>query len=343
MTYHVTCSTDNNYLQHCTAMLCSLFENNRQLRFHVHLLHSELTKASMTFLTAFCKKYENEISYYKVDDSILANVCWREVSYTTIATYYRILLPSLLREDVERVLYLDCDVIVMGSVGYLFNLDLNNYGLAAVKDASPYDNLHREIMGIEQDGRAFCAGVLMINLDYWRKHNCQEALLAFANTKLEKCYLDDQDALNNVFRNRWFMLPYKWGRTPLSIGVADPCVKHFDVYEYAYEPQIIHYAGELKPWCDIWFPERKYYLHYLNLSKYPHSQKKPVNRAFAARTRLRILRYFVAKYIHPFVPNIIEVVVEDIVALLKLTIALLGSVRSARHLLITRWMQKYNL
>lgn len=341
MVYHVTCSTDNNYLQHCEVMLCSLFENNKNYQFKVHLLHSELTKQSMDILTAFCSKYDNLITFYHIDDKMLRNVNRRENSPVSIATYYRVLLPSLLDENIERVFYLDCDVIILGNIIPLFEINLDGYGVAAVHDASPYDSLHRELMGLDLTGKAFCAGVMMINLNFWREHNCKDALLEYSNKKQDKVYLEDQDALNFVFRNHWFQLPYKWAKTPLSIGIPDPNMRYFDQFEYAYEPRLIHYAGPLKPWCDVWFPERKYYLKYLNISRFANAKMKPVTIPFKANTYKNICRYWINRYIRPLIPNIIEIFIVDIINLLVIIFTIIFKPINFSKKLLFLWLKKY--
>lgn len=341
MTYHLTCSTDNNYLQYCEVMLCSVFENNKDMHFHIHLLHSELTQDSRTTLTAFCSHYQQQITFYKIDDEMLKNVNRRENSPVSIATYYRVLLPDLLDKSIDKVFYLDCDVIVLGDIKPLYDMNYEGYGIAAIYDASPYDSKHRELMGLDLKGDAFCAGVMMINLDYWRKHNSKEALLEYSNTKQEKVYLEDQDALNYVFRGHWFQLPYKWARTPLSIGIIDSNMKSFDQYEYAFEPRIIHYAGSLKPWCDVWFPERKYYLKHLALSGIKNPQIKHVTSSFRMSTYKRILRYWINRYVHPMIPDTFELLINDIVNLLRLVISILKGPKSLSRFLYKRWLEKY--
>lgn len=343
MIYHLTCSTDNNYLQYCEVMLCSVFENNKDLNFHVHLLHSELTSEAISSLTGLCNRYGEIISFYRIDDAMLDKVNRRENSPVSIATYYRILLPELLDDSIDKIFYLDCDVIVLDSIKPLYELNLEGYGVAAVKDASPYDSYHRELMGLDLKKDAFCAGVMMINLDYWRKHNSKKELLDYSNTKQERVYLEDQDALNYVFRGHWFQLPYKWAKTPLSIGIIDQNMKIFDQLEYAFSPRIIHYAGPMKPWCDVWFPERKHYLCYLRIAGFSNPKIKHVDRAFRMRTYKNVLRYFANRYLHPLLPDVVELIFKDFFSLFKLVFSLLKGLKSINRFLLYRWLDKYGL
>ena len=92
MIYHVTCNTDDNYLQHCCAMLCSLFENNKEMTFHVHLLTHSLAADGKSFLNSLCQRYGYKINVYDVDEMKLEGVKFRKNRPLTKAAYYRILL-----------------------------------------------------------------------------------------------------------------------------------------------------------------------------------------------------------------------------------------------------------
>ena len=170
MRLDIACSTDNNYLQHCTAMLCSLFENNREHAITVHLLHHGLSNEGQQFLSQLAKRYENSIIFYDIDMDRLGKLFIDQHWHPdlSIACYYRLMLASLLDESIEKVFYLDCDIIVLGDVSPLFNIDMSEYGVAAVEDITPGSDEHRQVMGLTMDQTAFCSGVLTINLQYWR-------------------------------------------------------------------------------------------------------------------------------------------------------------------------------
>lgn len=313
MTYNVTCSTDDKYVQHCMAMLCSLYENNKDCEFVLHLLHHNLSQQAQTLINMLTERYHNSVKFYDIDESGISNVkIASNHPDLSIATYYRLLLPGLLDKSIARVLYLDCDIIVAGDIKPLFQLELSGYALAAVKDCLPQTDAHRQIIGLPLDGNAFCAGILMINLDYWREHSSQENMLKFANEMGGKLIMEDQDVLNHEFRNQWFQLPNKYASTPLSIVPLDKNQKWADIQEYAFTPVIFHYAYILKPWLDIRIPGDKHYWKYVNLSGFPNPIKTKVSSSIRKQIRIAKLRYYVNCYIHPFVPDFIEIPLKDI-------------------------------
>jgi len=341
MQLDITCSTDDNYVQHCMAMLCSVFENNRTHSIKVHLLHHGLSLEKQKMMEQLAGRYNNQIIYYDVDIDKLSCVSIADNHPNlSIATYFRFFLPSLLEEDIKRVLYLDCDVIVLKDISELFNLDMEEYGVAAVKDATPGTNAHRMVMGLDLGGSAFCAGVLMINIDYWRKYDCQMHMLDFASKMGGHLFMEDQDVLNHEFRGHWFQLPYKYGYAPMSIASLDKSQKMADIIEYVCEPSIIHYATHVKPWLDIRIPDDEYYWKYVKLSGYPNPVETRCLDRYRNPIRVTKVRYYLNLYIHPFIPDTIEILLRDIFDLLVLFTSVFNK-RKFREYRIKRWLRKY--
>lgn len=340
---HITCSTDDNYVQHCMAMLCSVLENNSNHKVYIHLLHHGLSFEKQQLISHMVERYSANIYYYNVDINQLSKVTIADYHPNlSIATYFRFFLPFLLDTSIEKVLYLDCDVIVLKDISELFCIDLTGYGVAGVKDVTPESDTHRRVMGLELDGRAFCAGVLMINLEYWRENNCGMKLLKFASEMSEQLFMEDQDALNYEFRRHWFQLPYKYGYTPMSIAPLDKVQKWNDILEYVLSPSIIHYAGQLKPWLDIRIPSDQYYWKYVKLSGFPSPKEIRCLDIYRSNIRKAKIRYYLNYYIHPFVPNIIDVCLKDFINILVLfTYAFKW--KKFKEYRLKCWLRKYDM
>lgn len=270
MRIDITCSTDNNYVQHCMAMLCSVYHNNAEHEIYTHLLHNGLSSNSISLFESLNKRYNNTIIFYYIDEAKVKDAKLKENSPVTITTYYRLLLPELLSKSITLILYLDCDVIVRKDISELFTeIDMSGYGVAAVKDSLPWNTKHRFVMGLSLEEASFCAGVMLINLQYWREHDCKRKLMNFSTKDTGEVFFADQDALNFVFRKHWYQLPYQYGHSPLSIAVLNRGQRWSDYWANAYDPSIIHFAAHVKPWFKVKFPQRELYWHYLELSGFP--------------------------------------------------------------------------
>lgn len=295
MNYNVVINTDDNYIQHCMAMLCSLFENNKEHYITVHVLMRDLSDFSKKKIADLAAKYSNKCEFYRVDESPLDGVQFRKQRPLSKAAYYRLLLSSVLPQDIDKVLYLDCDIIVLRDLSEIFSIELEDYALAATLDNSPYTNQHRLQLQMEADERSFCSGIMLVNLDYWRKHDSESMLLEYARRYRKEVYLHDQDVLNYLFKKRWFLLPPKWNRVAyIHICRAYTGYKTFDYKEYREKPMLIHFAAVgLKPWLCVYTPFKGVYMKYLRLSGFSPITFKQVS----MKRRLQIYKYDITYYI----------------------------------------------
>lgn len=270
MKFDIVINTDDKFLQHAMAMLCSLYENNKKHNIVVHVLQKSLSAKSREYLTKLSIKYNNSIIYYDVDESQLQGVQFRKNRPLSMAAYYRLLLSSVLPYNINKVLYLDCDIIIVRDIEEIFNIEIDDYALAASIDTLPYSQQHRLQLHMEADERTFCSGVMLVNLKYWRDNNVEPYLLEYAKRYRKVVYLHDQDVLNYAFKKHWFLLPPKWNRIANEIK-PKPYIhyKDFDVKEYMCNPMLYHFASvHVKPWLDAPVPCKSVYMRYLKKSGY---------------------------------------------------------------------------
>lgn len=268
MEFNVTINTDDNYLQHAMAMLCSLFENNKEHNIIVHVLQNNLSSNSRRNINDLSERYSQKVIYYDVDESKLEGVQFRKNRPLSKAAYYRLLLSTTLPNDIDKVLYMDCDMIVLRDLSEIFQVEIDNYALAASIDNFPYDNQHRLQLHMEADERTFCSGIMLVNLKFWRDNNVEPGLLEYAKRHREVVYLHDQDVLNYYFKKKWFLLPPKWNRQAYDIFPPDyKKFKKFDFFEYVHKPMLYHYAAlDFKPWYKCILPNSQPYRYYLSKS-----------------------------------------------------------------------------
>ena len=314
----------------------------------VHLLVDSLSQESRNVIISLSEQYGNRAVFYDMKPEMLediqlnSNIKFNGKQMYSIATYYRMFLPSLLPKEIDRILYLDCDIIVLQNVKELFELHMDGYGVAAVRDNVLYGSYHRFKMGLGLQHSSFCAGMMMINLSYWRENDSQRKLSEYATRKWRGVYMQDQDALNYVFRDAWLSLPNKWGKTPLNVAPIDKNQRWFDIHEYVYKPCIIHYAAHVKPWLDVWFPLQEYYWKYVKLSGFPNPQKTNANRQLKVRIFKSVVRYLINKYLRPFIPDLLEILIKDIYCIIMFAVNIFRPSK-LKKMMLKRWCQKYGM
>lgn len=127
--------TDKNYIMPACVLMCSVAENNKEegtLHFHVFVDGSVGDEERQRVITT-ANNYDINVDFYRIDKSMFEG--WY-LGHLSVATYYRLILEDILPQDIHRVIYLDCDMIVRHSLMPLWEMDLEAKALAAVPDLS---------------------------------------------------------------------------------------------------------------------------------------------------------------------------------------------------------------
>jgi lipopolysaccharide biosynthesis glycosyltransferase len=201
----VVTACDETYLPHAATMLCSLLVNNTGLT-KIHLLHNGIRKGELKLLEKFLNKYGAEFEDIEIHDGVLSSL--KITRYFNSVIYFRLLLPEILPVSLHKVLYLDCDLIVRKPIDALWNIDLNDHLLAAVEDN--VISKQKEQLGLPQSFKYFNSGVLLINLDKWRRQSFHIKVVEFIKNNPNKLTFPDQDGLNVVADGNWINLPTTW-------------------------------------------------------------------------------------------------------------------------------------
>jgi len=183
-----------------------------------------------------------------IDCSSMFNSSWTPASYLTRASFLRFLAPQLL-PDASRAVYLDGDVVVRRDPRALHDADLNGRTLGAVRSrvtpffASSGGVQRWQELGVASNSPYFNAGVLVIDLDRWRKLGITDRATNFLAAHGTNTLIADQEALNVAAVDDWTHLDLTWNYVT---HIADNFLQQPDLEPS--DPHIIHYAGRAKPW-----------------------------------------------------------------------------------------------
>ena len=237
-------------------MIRSVCINNRNEPIVFHIIIDESVTVMQRHLLENCVNDSNnhQIVFHLVDGSLFNNFPQLGITktYITKATYYRLLFTDIFGANINKVLYLDGDMIITGSLRLLWETDLDGYAVGAVTDMSEgIHDYHR--LGYPASLGYFNAGMLLVNLDYWREHHVKDLFLDVINHHPERIKYHDQDVLNIVFCRAKKMLPFKYNFQDGFMYKAERM--EMNAQKYAGEIKdaiahhaIIHYTSTAKPW-----------------------------------------------------------------------------------------------
>jgi lipopolysaccharide biosynthesis glycosyltransferase len=232
--FDVVFSSDRSYVPHLATAVTSLLETNLSLVARVWVMtNARDSRPFLRFQEDVRKRYGLKPRALHVDEDRFRSVYVS--GHVSWATYARFLLGELLPIDAQTVLYLDSDLVVVGPLdGILDRSGVASGDTRPIVRAVPRDSGHHlEEFGFRSD-RYFNAGVLLVDLEQWRREGIQDQLFERAEQLFGKLHLWDQDVLNLVLEDKWSELPGHFNETALETKSADA--------------RIVHFVGGTKPW-----------------------------------------------------------------------------------------------
>lgn len=305
---------NENYLMPSGVMLCSLFENNKEEQIVVHALLGKDGDKCKQPLKDLTSKYHQKILFYDMSqismDDFPVGLHFQE-SFITIEAYYRLFLMNVLPRTMDKVLYLDSDIVICGSIRELWDIDISDVAVGAVPDCFHQDIHETNRIGYEVGLGIFNSGVLLINLKYWREHDVMKEFVAYAKEAKDHLKYHDQDVLNYVFRHCKKELPIRFNLQTIHMYYDRFRYLHFrlieDIKEAFLNPVVIHYTGPEKPWySNAYHPLKAYFNKYRQLT--PWKDVPLVRLHIPIKRRLRNIlvcirrrdMHFHASYFDPF-------------------------------------------
>jgi len=268
-TIHIALTFDEKYITPFFVVLTSIFSNNPNSQFQVHAIATGVSLAEKDRIRTFVQQHQSDISFYEISPEQLQGLVVPENSYLSVATYYRLFMPFLVPEQTEKLLYLDTDIVVIGSLKELYDTNLYNLPFGAVAEVSA--TLNRPDLGILEENIYFNAGVMLINIAEWKKQNITERTIQYIQENPEKLIYLDQDALNVVAANQYYKLSGKYNVLPFDIPEYLP-VKRYKTF--LQDKVIMHYTlKEYKPWS-ILSTHHFNYLYKKYFRQSPQAQEK---------------------------------------------------------------------
>lgn len=241
---------DHNFVMPTGVMLHSVCVNNPDVDITFHVLSDDrVTNVDKEDIKKIIHAIPKKtIAFYSIDCDIAQSFPRLLKTSLPPVTYFRLFLTSILPESIEKVLYLDGDIVVRQSLQPLWDTDLSNYAIAAVSDRPSERPEMYSRLQYSSDLGYFNAGVLLINLRYWREHDVTPAFVEYIQGHSDILLFQDQDVLNYIFRDKKLLLPLKYNFQQALLQRDIFQRYENEILAAIKDPVIIHYSGVVKPW-----------------------------------------------------------------------------------------------
>lgn len=255
---NIVYAANENFAEHLAVSLYSLYERNRyEKEIRVFIISMGIGEDSLGKLENIGKKFSREIEIIDFNNIKGRFDYGVKTGTFDISIMARLFVGELLPSDVKKVLYLDCDTVVLHSIKGLYNTDLKNNVLAAVEEPTVPERVRYEIR-LDANASYVNSGVLLIDLKAWRDENIGEKIIRYYQSIQNVSLFGDQDGINGTLRWRIKKLPPKYNffsnykyfsyKAFIKIYRAKLSYTEKDFKEAKRKPVIVHFAGDERPW-----------------------------------------------------------------------------------------------
>lgn len=275
---HIVYASDDNFAEIMGVSIVSLFENNKDMQeFVIYILDSGIADKNKEHLESVFKAYNRQTPVW-IPATNINDVLGIEVKQDrgSVSQFARLFISRVLPNDLDRVLYLDCDTIIDKPLDELWNMDMQGKTIAALLD--PFSSMYRRNLELEKNDILFNSGVMLINLKRWKEGNIEDKLLNFINKYNGLIPQGDQGALGATLSKETALFHPKFNAITVFYDFSYENMMLYRKPPYYYtndeivqareNPVIIHFTtsflsrrawveGSQHPYAEKWIEYRK--------------------------------------------------------------------------------------
>ena len=248
---NVCVACDDNYARHAAVVVASILKNaKRNDNLCIYVLDGGIAEINKQKILSLKYIKDCEINFVKIDNEMFSEyLSIKTHSYLSVATYYRLKLPTIL-PNVGKIIYFDCDVVVNTSLRELFNTDMGDCVVAGVRDIDKRK--------VEKNKNYVNAGMLVFDVKKMAELGVEKQFVDWTREHFETIKLGDQEIINEVLKGKIKVVDDEWNVQSSNFVNRS---------SYTNNPKIIHFVSSKKPWHFGSFSIHKdYYFKYLQLT-----------------------------------------------------------------------------
>jgi len=295
---NIVYASDNNFADILGISMISLFENNCSCEnITVYILDGGISEENRLLLSEVAKKYDRSL-YFLLSSDHLDNEMKQQRG--SLSTFSRLYMEKLLPADVNKILYLDCDLLVLQNIEDFYNNDLSEKLCEGISDC--VSDSHLNLIGLKSGDNYFNAGVLLINLEMWRKWGAAEKFISFSEKFNNNVPYADQGIINGVLstssknadlRYNCYTALFDFDYNDLMTFRKPSVFYSQNEFEAARKnPAVVHFTTSflsLRPWVEgCKHPYASEWLKYKKMSPWANTPLRKDNRSAAKKFAVKI-------------------------------------------------------
>lgn len=260
---NILVTLNSGYMGPLSVMLKSIMINEPDEEIHLYVAHSSLTDKDFRIIDKVTDRERVVVHPISVEPSLLENA--PVLKRISKETYYRLLVLDIIPKDVDRILYMDPDIVVNKSMKDLYNVSFNGNIIAGAGHTTGcVEWYNKKRLDMPKNSQYVNAGVLMFNLEEMRKFCTTQDIFNYIEKNLKKLWLSDQDVINGMFGGKTVYFDTRIFNLDEKVFRRE---KKIDLDWVRKNTSIIHYNGSDKPWKEKYKGKMaEFYFYYKSLA-----------------------------------------------------------------------------
>ena len=254
---------DENYIEIAAVSILSCIQNNSDVPLHFYLVQDKVTQNSTAKMEAMIHKNNAEVTFIekpdirKLSGAELKTLRWSDSAFS------RLFLKELFGNEIslDRLLYIDCDTLIVGSLQELWETDIADWlGAACLECMS---NWHKRIIGAKPMDNYINTGMLLLNVRRWIDEDIQSLAANYIREHKGKIEYVDQGVINGTISNRFKLVSPKYNLTSLAYDFTYEEMQIYRKPQFGYskeeweaaikDPRVVHFTTSflsIRPWFE---------------------------------------------------------------------------------------------
>ena len=258
--------SSDSFAQVTAISIVSIFENNKDVdNITIYIIEKKFSNDSKKKLLEIATRYNRHIVFIPMPDiNELEDLGLKKIKEKSIFdSYCRLFLDDLLPDTVERVIYLDGDVLCMGSLSELWNLDMQDKCVAGVIDC--IGEAYYKLLDMSAEARYCNSGVILFDLKKWKERKCGERVKEYVHKNNGYVFFMEQTAFNVVMQEEIHILSPKYNTYTMmqvlsykQLKILRKCERFYserEIEDAVENPVLVHMTSSFmvvnRPWCEV--------------------------------------------------------------------------------------------
>lgn len=242
--------SDNKYATHLAVVISSILDKNDNINFYI--FDFNINEENKDIILSIVKKSNSHAHFISIDLDNFYNFP-NTVDYIPLVGYARLNATKYLPNNINKIIYLDIDLLVFESLKPLWNINLGSHFIGACFDSfiEYKTNKYKTNIGLDKHNYYFNSGVMLINLAKWREIDVLDESILWLEKFGDKILYQDQDILNGIFKDKVYYLDSRFNFMPTLFNRIKRRKELHTLEKTTMPIAIVHYCGPKKSWDSL--------------------------------------------------------------------------------------------